>query len=426
MDSPDAHASRNIHNQATILKEGQLVLLENKEIIQGTSNKLLPLRKGIWKVINKVTDVTYDLEDTGTKKIARKHRNLMLPYFPKIQSIPHLIRKFQIENEKEPIQNSNEDFEEDFFNFNPMTESEKQNNDRIITTPSPPPTQQQEQPPVQQQQPPQPKTQIQQERQIRRPGLRPKDTSKSDESSGYGTKTFIDSSDINPDTPMTTREKQQAQNLNQYRSQDRQSTSREQILDDTFEQEVQTPIRIGTKARQIKPTQINQPKTPYMRSPDSSSGGIISPDITGTSTPYIQPQTQQRQPYPPSSSQQQMLLPSDFFQQETPTRQQYHTRQQYQPKQAPQQRQETPQTQYPTTQKNIETRIQAKKREKTTKLLKELGTTENQWEAMNKLGKTRNQPTNNYIYYREYEYNDPNYNDHIQHYNNNYWNHNRW
>ena len=93
MDHEDVHANRNIHNLAQKLTVGQLVLIENKDIIQGISHKLLPLRKGIYKVIKEITEVTYQIEHLETKKILLRHRNLLLPYYPKILTIPHIDRK---------------------------------------------------------------------------------------------------------------------------------------------------------------------------------------------------------------------------------------------------------------------------------------------------------------------------------------------
>jgi hypothetical protein len=121
MESPDAHAGRNIHNLATKLEEGQLVLMENKQIIQGTSQKLQPLRKGIWKVLKKVTDITYDIENTRTKEVTRKHRNLLLPYFPKIQTVPHLINRFRIEDDQKTTSHGILENEDEFLSHGAIT-----------------------------------------------------------------------------------------------------------------------------------------------------------------------------------------------------------------------------------------------------------------------------------------------------------------
>ena len=93
MDAPDVHEKPNLFNLAKPLKIGQLVLQENERMIQGVSFKLQHLQKGIFKVTKIVTEVTYEIEDLDTGQKIVCHRNLLLPYYPKIQSVPHLITK---------------------------------------------------------------------------------------------------------------------------------------------------------------------------------------------------------------------------------------------------------------------------------------------------------------------------------------------
>ena len=99
MDASDVHEKRNLFNLAIPLKIGQLVLQENKRMIQGVSFKLQPLQKGIFKVTKIVTEVTYEIEELDTGQKIVRHRNLLLPYYPKIQSVPHLITKFRLDNQ---------------------------------------------------------------------------------------------------------------------------------------------------------------------------------------------------------------------------------------------------------------------------------------------------------------------------------------
>ncbi len=99
MDEPDVHEKRNLFNLAIPLKIGQLVLQENKRLVQGISFKLQPLHKGIFKVTKIVTEVTYEIEELDTGQKVVRHRNLLLPYYPKILAVPHLITKFRLDNQ---------------------------------------------------------------------------------------------------------------------------------------------------------------------------------------------------------------------------------------------------------------------------------------------------------------------------------------
>ena len=91
MDSPELHATRNIHKAAAPLEIGQHVTVENKTINPDISKKLLPLRDGLYKVIKQLNQTTYKIEHITSKKTLNRHRNLLLPYNPRKSTIPPLI-----------------------------------------------------------------------------------------------------------------------------------------------------------------------------------------------------------------------------------------------------------------------------------------------------------------------------------------------
>ena len=66
---------------ATILKIGTYVLITNFTTQKGIFEKLQPLQKGPYQIIDKPTDVTYKLTDLIKKEIVQ-HRNNLLPYYP--------------------------------------------------------------------------------------------------------------------------------------------------------------------------------------------------------------------------------------------------------------------------------------------------------------------------------------------------------
>ena len=63
---------------ATNLKIGTFVSISNFTTQKGNSKKLQPLRKGPHQIIEKLTDVTFNLKDTNRKEIIQ-YRNNLLP-----------------------------------------------------------------------------------------------------------------------------------------------------------------------------------------------------------------------------------------------------------------------------------------------------------------------------------------------------------
>ena len=94
MENPDIYAKRNTQFSGCILKPGQFVLVENKQFLKGISKKLQPIRQGIWKVIKAVNATTYYIQHTKTKEVLMRHRNLLLPYIPKEESVPILEKNY--------------------------------------------------------------------------------------------------------------------------------------------------------------------------------------------------------------------------------------------------------------------------------------------------------------------------------------------
>ena len=100
MNDPLLYANRNLHAQATTFEIGDLVLVENKKILDGISKKLLPLRNGIYQVTKCITSVTYSIQHIQTGETLLRHRNLLIPYIPKALSIPALDHAYK-ENKKQ-------------------------------------------------------------------------------------------------------------------------------------------------------------------------------------------------------------------------------------------------------------------------------------------------------------------------------------
>ena len=78
---------------ATDLKIGTFVLIPNFNTQKRISKKLQPLRKGLYQIIAKPTDVTYKLTDTNQKEIFQ-HRNNLLPYYPKEYALRELTQLY--------------------------------------------------------------------------------------------------------------------------------------------------------------------------------------------------------------------------------------------------------------------------------------------------------------------------------------------
>ena len=75
---------------ATDLKNGTFVLIPNFNTQKGISKKLKPLRKGLYQIIDKPTEVTYKNE----KKEIVQQRNNLIPYYPKEYALRELPQLF--------------------------------------------------------------------------------------------------------------------------------------------------------------------------------------------------------------------------------------------------------------------------------------------------------------------------------------------
>ena len=78
---------------ASDLKIVKFVLIPNFNTQKGISKKLPPLRKGPYQIIAKPTDVTYKITDSDKKEIVR-HRNNLLPYYPKEYALRELTQLY--------------------------------------------------------------------------------------------------------------------------------------------------------------------------------------------------------------------------------------------------------------------------------------------------------------------------------------------
>jgi len=97
IDNKDIYENRNISFTGSKLKIGDLALVENKEVKEeekGISRKLLPLRKGVYKVIDIAAADTYILLNINSDKRVMRHRNQLLPYNPLLQEIGKLTEKY--------------------------------------------------------------------------------------------------------------------------------------------------------------------------------------------------------------------------------------------------------------------------------------------------------------------------------------------
>ncbi len=71
-------------------------------MIPGISQKLLPKRKGLYKVIKQIVPTTYLLQNLQNKEnTIIRHRNLLIPYYAKDEDISVLTKKYLEENKKD-------------------------------------------------------------------------------------------------------------------------------------------------------------------------------------------------------------------------------------------------------------------------------------------------------------------------------------
>ena len=78
---------------ASDLKIGTFVLIPNFNTQKAISKNLQPLRKGLYQIIAKPTDVTYKITDSNQKEIVQ-HRNNLLPYYPKEYALRELTQLY--------------------------------------------------------------------------------------------------------------------------------------------------------------------------------------------------------------------------------------------------------------------------------------------------------------------------------------------
>ena len=76
------------------IKEGTKVLLENRSKPLLKSQKLLNLRSGPYTVIEKITEVTYGIQNDFTNEKKIINGNHIVEYFPKEQKMPKLLQEY--------------------------------------------------------------------------------------------------------------------------------------------------------------------------------------------------------------------------------------------------------------------------------------------------------------------------------------------
>ena len=95
---------RSKFNVAKMLKVGAQVLVENNTKPTDRSKKLQTRREGPYLIQEVVTPVNYRVQDIANPtKIRVVHRNLLLPYYPKEETLPHLVSKYRIENKMDAL-----------------------------------------------------------------------------------------------------------------------------------------------------------------------------------------------------------------------------------------------------------------------------------------------------------------------------------
>ena len=99
---------------ATNLEIGKFALNTKCTTQKGISKKIQPLRKGLYQIIEKPTDVTYKLIDTRKKEVIQ-HRNNLLTYNPKEYALRELTQLYSytglkiVQNNSETELNHNTD-----------------------------------------------------------------------------------------------------------------------------------------------------------------------------------------------------------------------------------------------------------------------------------------------------------------------------
>ena len=90
-----SHAYRNRFKLGQHLNIGQKVLLENHRKDLTKSQKLQQLRLGPFTVTKRITNTTYQIQDDKNPEVLKTvHRNHLLKYFPKEETLPPLIEEY--------------------------------------------------------------------------------------------------------------------------------------------------------------------------------------------------------------------------------------------------------------------------------------------------------------------------------------------
>ena len=90
-----AHEYRNRFKLGRPLAVGQKVLLENHKPDLSKSQKLKQLRVGPFTVTKQITNTTYEIkEDENPENVKVTHRNHLLEYFPKEETLPPLLTNY--------------------------------------------------------------------------------------------------------------------------------------------------------------------------------------------------------------------------------------------------------------------------------------------------------------------------------------------
>ena len=90
-----ANEYRNKHKLGKELQVGQKILRENFTKKLNKSKKLSSLRSGPNTVLRKITNTTYEIElEENPGKSLHSHRNHLIEYFPKDETLPSMIMDY--------------------------------------------------------------------------------------------------------------------------------------------------------------------------------------------------------------------------------------------------------------------------------------------------------------------------------------------
>ncbi len=98
------YENRNVHKLGKPFSVGMLVLLENHALALDRSQKLLARREGPYRITKVITPVTYEIVKNSNQTIKKiAHRNHLMRYIPKEESLSPLKNKYYIENRLDSI-----------------------------------------------------------------------------------------------------------------------------------------------------------------------------------------------------------------------------------------------------------------------------------------------------------------------------------